>query len=131
MARVRNRAITIRLTEKEYKLLGEKVEMSGLTQQSFVINAVMGAVLYGKDGMNYLEEIRNDVASFVEQVRGIATNINQMARIANANKETITESKLLKLKSDFDLIKKEGDEIWRSLRLLMAHQKVVPEHVSA
>ena len=131
MARVRNRAITIRLTEKEYKLLGEKVEMSGLTQQSFVINAVMGAVLYGKDGMNYLEEIRNDVASFVEQVRGIATNINQMARIANVNKETITESKLLKLKSDFDLIKKEGDEIWRSLRLLMAHQKVAPEHVSA
>ena len=65
MARVRNRAITIRLTEKEYKLLGEKVEMSGLTQQSFVIHAVMGAVLYGKDGMNYLEEIRNDVAAFV------------------------------------------------------------------
>ena len=131
MARVRNRAITIRLTEKEYELVSKKIKESGLTQQSFIINAVMDVVLYGKEGLKYLVEIRDMVGEFVKQVRGIAANINQMTKIANANKATITENELQIVKRDYDYITKEGGKIWQSLRLLTAHQKAVPECESA
>lgn len=131
MARVRNRAITIRLTEKEYELVSKKIKESGLTQQSFIINAVMDVVLYGKEGLKYLIEIRDMVGEFVKQVRGIAANINQMTKIANANKATITENELQIVKRDYDYITKEGGKIWQSLRLLTVHQKAVPECESA
>lgn len=108
MARVRNRAITIRLTEKEYELVSKKIKESGLTQQSFIINAVMDVVLYGKEGLKYLIEIRDMVGEFVKQVRGIAANINQMTKIANANKATITENELQIVKREYDYITKEG-----------------------
>ena len=38
--RKRNKAVTIRMSEEEYKTLQDKVDKSGLSQQAYIINSI-------------------------------------------------------------------------------------------
>ena len=61
-ARYRNRAITVRMTDEEFLAMREKVEESGLSQQTYIIEAVTGTPILPAHG---IEEIcRISPASF-------------------------------------------------------------------
>ena len=75
--RKRDKAITIRMTEEEYALLRSKLEQTGASQQAFVINAITGAAIIPSDQIAMLKEISATFASLEQQLRGMATNVNQ------------------------------------------------------
>ena len=50
--RRRNRAVTIRMSESEYTDFMNKVKESGLSQQTYFINAVRGASITPPDEIN-------------------------------------------------------------------------------
>ena len=45
--RTRNRAVTVRMSDSEYDSLRDKVRESGLSQQSYIISAVLDMVHKG------------------------------------------------------------------------------------
>ena len=77
--RKRDKAITIRMTEEEYALLCSKLAQTGISQQAFVINAITGIAIIPSEQTAVLKEISSTFASLEQQLRGMATNINQMA----------------------------------------------------
>lgn len=115
--RTRGKAVTIRMTDAEYSILLERVEESGLSQQAFIINAIKGAVISPSDEIAVLKDLNKSFSDLNTQFRGLATNVNQMAHIANGHGylPTLTElEKLMFMLSDY---RKEHEKIWQSIRL--------------
>ena len=121
--RKRDKAITIRMTEEEYALLRSKLEQTGASQQAFVINAITGAAIIPSDQIAMLKEISATFASLEQQLRGMATNINQMARIANSRNYAPGIRVLEKISREIAGYRKDSEEIWQSIRSLTAQQK--------
>ena len=123
--RKRKKAITIRMTDEEYALLCNKLEQTGLSQQAFVISAVTGAAIIPSGQLAVMKEISTTFASLEQQLRGMATNINQMARIANSRNYAPGIRVLEKISREIEGYRKDSEEIWQSIRSLIAQQKAM------
>ena len=121
--RKRNKAITIRLNDAEYDALQDRIAESGLNQQSYIINASLGAPITSADQLSELKNVSCTLADLVNQLRGIGTNINQMAHVANGIGILPTERDLKYASEQVCAFKKEGEEIWQSIRSLISRQK--------
>ncbi|MBQ6637270.1 MAG: plasmid mobilization relaxosome protein MobC [Lachnospiraceae bacterium] len=121
--RRRNRAVTIRMNETEYTDFMKRVDESGLSQQSYFINAVRGAVITPSDEIATLKEISKTFAGLEQQLRGLATNVNQMAHVANGRGELPTENDLDLLSDQLAGYRRESESLWQSIRLLINQQK--------
>ena len=121
--RRRNRAVTIRMNETEYTDFMKRVDESGLSQQSYFINAVRGAVITPSDEIAALKEISKTFADLEQQLRGLATNVNQMAHVANGRGELPTEKDLDLLSDQLVNYRRESESLWQSIRLLINQQK--------
>ena len=121
--RKRNKAITIRMTEEEYALLCSKLKQTGVSQQAYIISAIKNVSVIPSDQLAVMKEISTTFASLEQQLRGMATNINQMARIANSRNYAPGMRVLEKLSREIAGYRKDSEEIWQSIRSLIAHQK--------
>ena len=121
--RRRNRAVTIRMNETEYTDFMKRVDESGLSQQSYFINAVRGAVITPSDEIAALKEISKTFAGLEQQLRGLATNVNQMTHVANGRGELPTENDLDLLSVQLAGYRRESESLWQSIRLLINQQK--------
>ena len=121
--RRRNRAVTIRMNETEYTDFMKRVDESGLSQQSYFINAVRGAIITPSDEIAALKEISKTFAGLEQQLRGLATNVNQMAHVANGRGELPTENDLDLLSDQLAGYRRESESLWQSIRLLINQQK--------
>ncbi|MCR4814455.1 MAG: MobC family plasmid mobilization relaxosome protein [Lachnospiraceae bacterium] len=121
--RRRNRAVTIRMNEAEYTDFMNRVGESGLSQQSYFINAVRGATITPSDEISALKEISKTFANLERQLRGLATNVNQMAHVANGRGEFPTENDLERLSDQLVNYRRESESLWQSIRLLINQQK--------
>ena len=121
--RKRNRAVTVRMNEAEYADFQNKVKESGLTQQTFIISAVRGAAIIPSDEIAVLKEISKTFAEFVKQIRGMGTNLNQMAHVANGQGYLPIEASLLRISEQIGNMRKEGEDIWQSIRSSINQQK--------
>lgn len=122
--RKRNKAVTIRMTESEYADLQSRVSESGLSKQAFIINAVRGATITPSDEIAVLKEISITFAEYVKQIRGIGTNLNQMAHVANGQGYMPGENILLGLSDQVGNMRKDGEYVWQSIRSLINQPKV-------
>ena len=111
--RRRNKAVTVRMNETEYADFQNKVEESGLSQQAYIISAVRGATITPSDEIAVLKEISKTFADFEKQVRGLGTNVNQMARVANGQGYLPVEEALARLSDQLGNMRKESEEIWQ------------------
>ncbi|MCQ2544680.1 MAG: MobC family plasmid mobilization relaxosome protein [Lachnospiraceae bacterium] len=127
MSRKRHKAVTVRLSEYEWNSLEERIEESGQNKQSYMINALLGAEIAPKEEINTWKEIAGQFSELIKQLRGIATNINQIAHKANATGELPLINALEEINEQVAEIRKAGDQIWLSLRQLIAKQKVMQE----
>ena len=125
--RKRNVAITIRMNPDEYKLLKDKVTEAGLTQQSYIIGAIRGATISSSDEVALLKEISNTFADVDRQLRGLATNVNQMAHMANAYGDVPECDELSMTTDEINLYRRESAEVWQSIRSLISRQKVMEQ----
>ena len=125
--RKRNIAVTVRMNESEYADFQNKVDESGLTQQAYIISAVRGATITPSDEIAVLKDISKTFADFEKQVRGLGTNINQMAHVANGQGALPTENSLAVLSDQVSNMRKESESIWQSIRSSINQQKVTEQ----
>ena len=123
--RRRNKAITIRLTEEEYALLCSKLKQTGVSQQAYIISAIKDVSVIPSDQLAVMKEISATFASLEQQLRGMATNINQMARIANSRNYAPGIRVLEKISREIAGYRKDSEEIWQSIRSSIAQQRAM------
>ena len=121
--RKRNKSVTIRMNETEYADFQSKVIESGLTQQAYVINAVRGATITPSDQIAVLKEISKTFADQERQFRGLATNVNQMAHVANGQGYVPSAQELENIAAQLGIYRKESEDIWQSIRSSINQQK--------
>lgn len=123
--RRRNKNVALRMTEDEYTTFMMKVAESGQTQQSFIINAVLGAKVSGREEVKELKKLSGHFADINRQLRGMATNINQMAHVANGYGQLPQQAQLGDLYQELQGFRKECDATWRLIRQSISLQKVM------
>lgn len=114
--RKRDKAVTIRMNKEEYEALQNRVEDSGLTQQAYIISAIKGATITPSDEIAVQKEISKTFAELVKQLRGLATNVNQMAHVANGQGLLPTTETLIQTSAEIGDYRKECEELWLLIR---------------
>ena len=121
--RRRNKAVTIRMNDAEYDNLQDKVKESGLTQQSYIISAIRGSSITSAKEVEVIKDINKNFADQNKQLRGLATNINQMAHVATGQGLLPTVEKLDEISDKILEFRKEDDKRWRLIRLSVSQLK--------
>ncbi len=114
--RKRNKAVTVRMKDSEYTELMGKINESGLSQQDYIIRAIHGGTIKSAEEIAELKETNKIFADFVKQIRGMGTNLNQMAHVANGQGMLPTENKLEDVLEQIGDFRKEGENIWLLIR---------------
>lgn len=121
--RKRDKSITVRMTKEEYNRLQEKLVQTGQTQQAFVVNAIDGAGIATPAMALELKKINVTMAELLKQLRGMATNINQLAHKANGYMEIPTVEKLEQIDGEIGEFREEASDIWQLIRQFLSHQR--------
>ena len=121
--RTRNKLVSVRFSPAEYERLQELVRESGQTVQSYVINATLGARIIGEAEMQEVVRQNKILADIDTQLRGMGTNINQMAHVANATGALPDEGTFKRLSEEINTIRGEVEPVWRSIRSSISQQK--------
>lgn len=121
--RTREYQIKCRMNKQEYEQFQKKLQQSGQTQQSFLLNAISSATIVSLEEVELLKEMNQKYATLLRQIRGLAVNINQMAHIANGTGRLPMESRLLELGEQISEYRKESESQWQSIRQLISKQR--------
>ena len=122
--RKRNHAITIRMSDEEYKFFQGRLSQTGQTQQSYILNAIRGATIVSLEEVKELQKLNKAFADMMRQLRGLATNVNQMAHIANGTGKLPVVSALEKVGKGIEKFRKEEEHRWQSIRQLISQQNL-------
>ena len=120
--RKRNYTVTIRMNKAEYELLQRKVRESGRTQQAVVISAIAELKITSAEEIKELKRLNELLAEILRQLRGAASNINQIARRMNTDGFIPRRDYLEYLNKNIIQYRKECEEIWRLIRQLISGQ---------
>ena len=123
----RDHNIHFRLSDPEYEILTYKLLKSGQTMQSFMIQAVYDARVSSIHEINEHRRQSQIMADIDKQLRGIGTNVNQMAHIANGTGDLPVINELRIISDNVDLTRKELKDVWQSIKQSIRQQKVM-EH---
>lgn len=105
--------IKVRLNEKEFEDLTAKVKESGLSRNAFLVRTIKGQKIYPVKNLNELNE---KVDVLLAQVRGMATNVNQVAKIANKRNDIPAYEYLSYLKIAVQTIRTDVQSVFTSIR---------------
>lgn len=125
--RKRNHAIYIRMTTDEYIKLQSKVKQSGLSLQAFMINAALEGRVATLDELNALRDHCKWLEDIDKQLRGIGTNVNQLAHVANGQGNLPSAIKLAEISNDVSIFRNEVSRNWRLTRRSIQQQKVMEQ----
>ncbi len=114
--RKRSHNIYIRMNDDEYARFLSKVEEAGVSQQAYALEASLNAKVSSADDRIGLLNMSKTLADMDKQLRGLGTNVNQMAHVANGNGALPTEDELRRIGADISMIKAKVNDVWRSTR---------------
>ena len=120
--RKRNHTVTIRMNKAEYDLLQSKVKESGRTQQEVVIKAIADLKIASEKEVEELKKLSQMFTDILSQLRGAATNLNQIARKMNTDGFMPREDILYYLNKNILKYRKESEKIWLLIRRLISGQ---------
>jgi len=120
--RKRNYTVTVRMNKAEHDLLQKKVRESGRTQQAVVIAAIADLKITSAEEIKELKKMNELLAEILRQLRGAASNINQIARRMNTDGFIPRRDYLEYLNKNIIQYRKECEEIWRLIRQLISGQ---------
>ena len=120
--RKRNHTVTIRMNEKEYALLQQKIKESGQTQQAVVLAAIKNVEFVSEEVEEELKVLSQRLGETNRLLRGATTNINQIAHHMNAGGFYPRVDVFNSLNENISGYRKECEKIWRSIRQLISGQ---------
>ena len=120
--RKRNHTVTIRMNDKEYTLLRQKMKESGQTQQAVVLAAIENVAIVSSEVMEELKVLNQRLEETNRQLRGATTNLNQIAHHMNAGGFYPRADVFNSLNENISGYRKECEKIWRSIRQLISGQ---------
>lgn len=104
MPRKRDKSVTVRVTEEEYKLYKLLQAESGLSSNEYGLRCLLNKKIIVLDGFKDL----------AEQIKKVGVNVNQIAKGVNSG---VGVSKVI-----ISEVQRELNEVWRSLSVFL--QKV-------
>lgn len=120
--RNRSNCVSIRYSDEEYKVLQEKINESGQTKSAYIINATLNGKVSSADDVNEMKKISKLLFDIDKQLRGMGTNLNQIAHVANGKGILPTVDKLKDISATVAELKKGADAIWLLIRQSIGHQ---------
>ena len=109
----RRKEIKLRLTEQEFAALTDMVKQSGLSRNAFLVRMIKQQTIYPVDKLSKTNEM---LAALLAQLRGMATNMNQVAKIANTRMEVPAMNYLRYLLAAIQNLKEESQPVFTSVR---------------
>ena len=103
--------VSFKLSEEDKQLLEEGAKKAGMNISEYLRNLVRG-------GGNVDASFATDRGNFIRQITGIATNVNQIAKVVNTQGYGYTRD-ILAVKQDLEDVKRLMREVltvWQSLR---------------
>lgn len=120
--RKRNYTVTVRMNKAEHDLLQRKVRESGRTQQAVVIAAIADLKIASAEEIKEFKRMNELLAEILRQLRGAASNINQIARRMNSDGFIPRGDYLTKMNENIIQYRRECEDIWRLIRRLISGQ---------
>lgn len=121
--RKRTHQIKIWMNDEEYALLLDKMQRSGQTRQNVMISALKEATITTEEEISELKRSNSLMADLLKQLRGMATNINQVAHMANATGQIASINELSKMTNQISNFRREGEVIWQLIRQSISQRK--------
>ena len=122
--RNRSNCVSIRYSDEEYKVLQERIKESGQTKSAYIINATLNGKVSSADDVQEMKEQSKLLLDIDKQLRGMGTNLNQMAHVANGKGIIPSVDKLKEIEREVVDIKREVDDIWQSTRQSIGRQNL-------
>ncbi len=122
--RNRSNCVSIRYSDEEYKVLQERIKESGQTKSAYIINATLNGKVSSADDVQEMKEQSKLLSDIYKQLRGMGTNLNQMAHVANGKGIIPSADKLKEIEKIVVAVKKEVDDIWQSTRQSIGRQNL-------
>ena len=104
MSRKNTKQIVIRMTEENFERIKKKVAASGLSQQDFLLRAILNKPIINTDGLK----------EFSAQLKSIGNNLNQLTRLANMGFHID--------RRELSAIREELNNLWLSLKQFTPRQ---------
>jgi hypothetical protein len=125
--RKREHRVTTCYTEDEYQLLQTKIANTGQTMQSYMLGSSLGARLTTAETYALFKEEARILADMDQQLRGIGTNLNQLAHKANEVGYNLDEVKLNEIAKLVVHMRDEVHGRWQSIRQSIAARNLMQE----
>lgn len=105
--------LKFRLSYEEYDTLNRKLQEANTSRNAFLVRLITGAKVYPKES---LATLNAQFEKANRELRGISTNINQMAKVSNATRTAPSDSLLLDMAQDIMMLRSEMSSLWEEVR---------------
>ena len=105
--------VKFRLSPEEFALLQKNTAEAGMNRNAYLVHLITGATIYPKDQLIRLN-LEHTITNRL--LRGIATNINQIAKKTNASGQAPSKTLLLDMSQDVRVLKNNLAPLWEETR---------------
>lgn len=113
MGRKRPIECKFRLSKEEYALLQRSLAEAGVTRNAYLVRLLSGATIFPKEQMIRLNQ---QYVMMNRLLRGISTNINQIAKVANMSHSTPSAALLTDMYQDVQTLRHNLEPLWDETR---------------
>ena len=113
MGRKRPVELKFRLSETEAELLQAKVKEADTNRNAYLVRVISDSQVYPKD---QLRELNEQYVMMNRLLRGVATNINQIAKVANARHVEPSTALLMDMYHDVLALRNNLQPLWDETR---------------
>ena len=121
--RKRKHQVKIWMSDEEIALLKKKVNETGQDQQTVILNAIAGHKTTSAEEVAELKESNKQFSDAIRQLRGIANNVNQIARYANTVGVIQDGVNLHQVSEDIKSSTKECEKAWQLIRQSISQRR--------
>lgn len=105
--------LKFRLSREEYALLQAQLQETGMSRNTYLVRLLSGAAIFPKD---QLIRMNLELQMMNRLLRGISTNINQIAKVANTNHATPSATLLADMYQDVQTLRHNLQPLWEETR---------------
>lgn len=116
MSRRRSKEILVRMSEEEYEILSQKISSSGKSMQAYMLDAALCGKITSADEIAEMKRKNKLLEDMDKQLRGMGTNINQMAHVANRDGTIPEAEEMIRIAEEVRQIRGEVMDEWRLTR---------------